>query len=101
MESGRVWLWFQAAFIRAVKTFAQTAVAMITVGACFGDIDWMMLFSVSGVAFIASLLTSVAGLPEVKTEEELAGIEIEKAKDIEEIAQVMKLQAAKHSKKED
>lgn len=58
--------WFVAALIRAVKTFAQTAVAGIAVGASMSDINWVTLFSVAGVAMVASLLTSVAGLPEVK-----------------------------------
>ena len=58
--------WFVAALIRAFKTFAQTAVAGIAVGASMFDINWVTLFSVAGVAMVASLLTSVAGLPEVK-----------------------------------
>lgn len=62
-----------AMLIRAVRTFAQTGVAMITVGAAFNEVDWIKVLSVSGVAFIASCLTSLAtGLPEVDeaTEEE-------------------------------
>ena len=62
--------WFVAALIRAVKTFAQTAVAGIAVGASMSDINWVTLFSVAGVAMVASLLTSVAGLPEVKEVEQ-------------------------------
>lgn len=62
--------WFVAALIRAVKTFAQTAVAGIAVGASMSDINWVTLFSVAGVAMVASLLTSVAGLPEVKDVEQ-------------------------------
>lgn len=59
--------WAIAALIRAIRTFAQTAVAMITVGAAFSDIDWIKLLSVSGVAFVASILTSLAtGLPEAE-----------------------------------
>lgn len=58
--------WFIAALIRAVKTFAQTAVAGITVGAAISQINWATLFSVAAVAMIASLLTSLAGLPEVE-----------------------------------
>lgn len=61
--------WAKAALIRAAKTFAQTALAGITVGAAFADINWLSLVSVAGVAFVASILTSLAGLPEVKTEE--------------------------------
>ena len=58
--------WALAALIRAVKTFAQTAVSMIAVGAAFSEIDWLRVASVSGVAFVLSWLTSLAGLPEVK-----------------------------------
>ena len=56
-----------AAAIRAVKTFAQTMVALIGTGAVgFTDLDWVQIFSVSGVSAILSVLTSVAtGLPEV------------------------------------
>ena len=59
--------WVKAAGIRAIKTFAQTAVGMLggeMVGVC--DVDWMAVLSVSAVAALASLLTSVAGLPELK-----------------------------------
>ena len=55
-----------AALIRAVRTFAQTAVSMIAVGAAFSEVDWLRALSVSGVAFVLSMLTSLAtGLPEV------------------------------------
>ena len=60
--------WLKAALIRAVKTFAQTAVSMIAVGAAFSEIDWLRVLSVSGVAFVLSMLTSLAGLPEVEDE---------------------------------
>lgn len=63
-------IWLKYAAIRAVKTMAQTAVAMIGVGSVMSDIDWVRIASASAVAGILSLLTSVAGLPEVK----LAGI---------------------------
>ena len=56
-----------AAMIRAVRTFAQTAVSMIAVGAAFSEIDWLRVLSVSGVAFVLSMLTSLAtGLPEAE-----------------------------------
>lgn len=58
--------WLKAALIRAIKTFAQTAVSMIAVGAAFSEVDWIRVASVSGVAFVLSMLTSLAGLPEVE-----------------------------------
>ena len=58
--------WALAALIRAIKTLAQTAVSMIAVGAAFSEIDWLRVASVSGVAFVLSWLTSLAGLPEVE-----------------------------------
>lgn len=61
--------WLKAAGIRALKTFAQTAVGMITVGAAIADIDWALVGSVSAVAAIASLLTSIVGIPEVDKKE--------------------------------
>lgn len=62
--------WFKAAGIRAVKTFAQTAIAAIGVTATIGSVDWLTVLSTSGLAAVLSLLTSVAGLPEVKESEE-------------------------------
>ena len=61
--------WVKAAFVRAVKTFAQTAAAAIGVGGAIGSIDWITVISTSTVAFILSILTSVAGIPEVKENE--------------------------------
>ena len=58
--------WWKAAGTRAVKTVAQTAVSMITVGQALLDVNWIGILSVSVVAGIVSLLTSVAGLPEVE-----------------------------------
>ena len=58
--------WWKAAGIRAVRTCAQTAVSMLTVGQAFIEINWLNVLSVSGVAGGISLLTSVAGLPEVE-----------------------------------
>lgn len=57
--------WAKAALIRALKTFAQTAAASITVGATMAEVDWLRVLSVSGVAFVLSMLTSLGGLPEV------------------------------------
>lgn len=58
--------WFKAAGIRALKTFAQTALSMLTIGQAFIDINWINVLSVSGVAAVISLLTSLGGLPELK-----------------------------------
>ena len=63
-------LWWKAAGIRALKTFAQAVVGSIAVGAALDEIQWKYVFSVAAVAAVLSLLTSVAGLPEVKEEEE-------------------------------
>ena len=60
--------WWKAAGIRAIKTIAQTAVAMIGTSAVMGDVDWIMVGSASLLAGILSLLTSVAGLPELENE---------------------------------
>ena len=58
-----------AALVRAVRTFAQTFIGCISVGAAFSEVQWLKGISISGVAFILSLLTSVAtGLPEVPDE---------------------------------
>ena len=63
---GRNWKeWAKAALIRAVKTFAQTLVASITVGMTIEEVQWPHVLSVAGLAFVLSLLTSLAGLPEV------------------------------------
>lgn len=61
--------WWKAAGVRAIKTVAQTAIATIGTSAAMGDVDWIMVGSASLLAGILSLLTSVAGLPEVKKEE--------------------------------
>lgn len=62
--------WIKCAGIRAIKTVAQTAVATIGTSAVMGDVNWMMVLSASVLAGILSMLTSVAGIPEVKEDEE-------------------------------
>ena len=57
--------WIKAAAVRAIKTVAQTAVATIGTSAAMGEVNWIMVSSASLLAGILSLLTSVAGLPEV------------------------------------
>lgn len=62
-------IWLKAAAIRAIKTVAQTAVATIGTTAVMSEVDWIMVASASALSGVLSLLTSVAGLPEVKTNE--------------------------------
>ena len=58
--------WWKAALIRAVKTLAQTALATIGTAAVLSQVDWLLMVSTSVLAAILSLLTSLAGLPELK-----------------------------------
>lgn len=60
--------WLKAAGIRAVKTMAQTAVAVIGTGAVISAVDWKMVVSSAIVAGVVSVLTSLAGIPEVEEE---------------------------------
>ena len=61
--------WLKASAIRAVKTMAQTAVATIGTSAVMGDVNWVMVASASALSGIISILTSVAGIPEVEGKE--------------------------------
>ena len=62
--------WIKASAIRAFKTMAQTAVATIGTSAVMGDVNWLMVASASALSGIISILTSVAGIPEVRSDEE-------------------------------
>ncbi len=61
--------WIKSAGIRSIKTVAQTAVATIGVSAVMSEVDWLAVASASALAGVLSLLTSVAGLPEIESEE--------------------------------
>lgn len=58
--------WIKAAGVRAIKTVAQTAVGIIGASAAIGEVNWKVVLSASLLAGITSLLTSIAGLPEIK-----------------------------------
>lgn len=66
MKNKEYWMnWIKAAGVRAIKTVAQTAVATIGTAAALGEVNWIMVGSAAALAGVLSLLTSVAGLPEV------------------------------------
>lgn len=66
MKNKEYWMnWIKAAGVRAVKTVAQTAVATIGTAVALGEVNWIMVGSAAALAGVLSLLTSVAGLPEV------------------------------------
>lgn len=68
MNKENVIKWLKAAGVRAIKTVAQTAVATIGTAAVMGEVNWVMVGSAAALAGMLSLLTSVAGLPELKEE---------------------------------
>ena len=65
MDKKKICMWLHAAGVRAIKTVAQTAVATIGTAAALGQVDWRLVASASVLAGVLSLLTSVAGLPEL------------------------------------
>jgi hypothetical protein len=67
IKNGKTWL--KAAGVRAIKTVAQTAIATIGTSAAMGDVNWLMVGSAAMLSGILSMLTSVAGLPEVTNAE--------------------------------
>lgn len=70
--------WMRAALIRAIRTWAQTALATIGYGAVrIGDVDWLLVVSAATLAAIISMLMSIAGLPEVDNDEIQQGYNID------------------------
>jgi hypothetical protein len=65
-------LWLKASLVRALKTVCQTAAGILAAGTVFTDIDWKIMISTSLLSGLASLLTSIAGLPEVDAQKEAA-----------------------------
>lgn len=65
--------WAKAAGIRAIKTMAQTAIATIGAAAVIDDVNWLVVLSASGLAGVLSILTSIAGLPEVNNTDDESG----------------------------
>lgn len=80
--------WFRSTIIRAVKTFAQTAASLISVGQIMSEINWKVVLSAALVAMIYSILTSIVGLPEVPAanmeSEDLIDTEYKEVEDLKE-----------------
>ncbi len=68
--STKVKNWFKAAGVRCLKTICQSAIAAIGTSAAMGEVNWLMVASTATLSGVLSLLTSVAGLPEVKDGEQ-------------------------------
>ena len=68
MKKENIKTWFKKAGVRAIKTVAQTAIATIGTAAALGDVNWALVASAAALAGLLSLLTSVAGLPELTKE---------------------------------
>ena len=84
MTKEKVLAWIKAAGIRAIKTMAQAAIAVIGVSATMGDVNWLTVGSTALLSGILSLLTSIGGLPELKSEETVEGSEIEEVSESDE-----------------
>ena len=82
--------WWEAALVRAIRTFCQTFIGLVSVGAAMEDVDWIRTISVSLVAFILSIFTSIAtGLPEAKKAKDDEYEDLFKAGDGKEIDDVL------------
>lgn len=68
--------WIKKAGIRAIKTMAQTAVSLLTVGTAITEVDWFTVLCVSLTAGVASILTSIAGIPEVGADNDKSNLEV-------------------------
>ncbi len=65
-------LWLSAALVRALKTFAQAAVGLIPIGVSISEVSWWAVLGCAALAAVVSILTSIAGLPEVELTEKMA-----------------------------